>query len=126
MLKIDGTEYNVRVVYGSLARAFEIVEGANAGASLTGARIRDIVGTAFSYSLQVEPVPNAAADYDALYEKLAEPVDTHTVELPYGQTTLKFDAIIEAAADTFSGTVAGVKKWNGLTLNFNPEEPQRR
>lgn len=124
-LVIDGVEYRVRIVYGSLTRSFSILEGPNSGTALTGKAIRDIVGTTYNYSLQVEPDYRFPDDYDDLYEVISSPVESHSIELPYGQSTLLFDAMITGGEDTLGPTLAGVKRWNGLTINFTALEPQR-
>ena len=74
---MDGITYDVRVVYGSLARSFALIEGTNAGTSLTNASIRDLVGTAYTYSLQVEPNPANVAAYDAFFAAISAPIDAH-------------------------------------------------
>lgn len=125
MLTIDGRDYDVRVVYGSLERTFEILEGPNAGTSLNATRIRDIIGTAVSYSLTVEPNPANVADYDAFYEAISSPTESHTVSFPYGQTTLAFEALITGGADAYSGKFGGVNRFKSLSLSFVPVEPQR-
>ena len=124
-LNIDGTEYRVRLVYGSLKRSFTITEGPNSGVAITGRNIRDIIGTSYSYSVEVEPDPAHPEDYDAMYELLTSPVDYHTIEMPYGQRTLVFEAMVTSGTDSLGANIGGVKRWNGMTLNFTAREPQR-
>ena len=125
MVKIDNHVYNVRVVYGSLKRTFEIVDGSNAGTALSGRQIRDIIGTKFAYSLQIEPMPQHMADYYELYEVISAPQASHVIVVPYNGTTMTFAAEIINASDTYSGRHAGVATWKGLTVTFKSVAPLR-
>ncbi len=124
-IKIDGETYDVRIVYETLSRSFEIIEGSNAGTSLSYRSIRDIQGTGYTYSMQVEPNPANPAAYDAFYEKISEPVEYHTVEMPYGQSTITFQAKIDSGHDTYRGKIGGYNYWKGLTITFGYMQPQR-
>lgn len=117
-LVVDGTAYRVRVVYNSLVRAFELREGPNAGDMLSGRHERDLIGTKYTYEMEIEPDPRYQSDYDALYDKLSDPVTSHTVTVPYGQSTLTYAAMIERGSDTYKGEFAAQRRWGGLTVAF--------
>ena len=123
-MTIDGTTYNVRVGYPTISRAFEVIEGKNAGTSLDYTRIRDLIGTRYSYTLMIEPDPAHRTDYDSLYSVISAPQDYLLVSFPYGQTTLSFEAYIVSGTDTFGGKLAGQNRWNGLSVTFVPLRPQ--
>lgn len=124
-LTMDGIEYKVRVVYKSMKRGFEIIEGQNAGTAINAHRIRDILGTGYSYELDIEPDPRFLSDYNAFYDAISAPVESHRIALPYGNNTLEFDAAIESGTDTFLGDFGGHTYWQGLSVVFNYIEPQR-
>lgn len=124
-ITIDGIEYAVRIKYETLERDFAIMEGNNSGVSITGRTIPDVYGTKYAYSVQVEPNPSNPSAYDAFYEKISEPVDYHTVVLPYGQSTMTFQARILSGKDVFTGMMGGYNRWKGLSVTFSPIEPQR-
>ena len=124
-ITLDGRTYDVRIVYNTLVRAFELAEGENAGAMLSGRYERDLIGTGYSYQLAVEPNPLNRADYDAFYEAITVPTPTHTVVMPYGQSTIEFVARVISGQDVFGGTVGGKKLWRGLTVDFVANQPQR-
>ena len=52
---MDGITYQVRVRVDSLDRSFRIPDGGNAGDLLSGRYSRDIVGTYYDYTMEVEP-----------------------------------------------------------------------
>lgn len=117
-LGLDGRVYRVRIVYNSLVRAWNLVEGPNAGDMLSGRHERDLVGTKYDYSMEIEPDPRYQTDYDALVDALSKPVASHTVTVPNGQSTLTYDAMIQSGSDTYRGQLAGQRRWGGLTVVF--------
>ena len=125
-INIDGKDYNVLVVYPSRRRRFTIREGNNSGVSLSFRKIRDIFGTEYGYSMTIKFNPQFPEDYDALYEVISAPVESHRVIIPYGQETLEFDAAVYSGEDLDMGVHAGVRRWTDLVLTFEPMEPQRR
>lgn len=125
-ITIDGTEYNIRIKYETLKRAFEIKEGPNSGVSIEGTMIRDIIGTKYNYQIDIEPDPADPTDYDAFYELMSEPVASHEVTFPYGQETITFNAAIQSGSDIYYGNIGGSNRWRGLSIVFQAFEPQRR
>ena len=124
-LNMDGTTYHVRIVYDTLVRTFELMEGVNAGEMISGRHERDLLGTGYTYQMQVEPDPRYPQDYDAFFHAISAPVDSHTIVMPYGQTTITYEAMIESGQDTYQGMVAGRARWRGLTVQYRYIEPQR-
>lgn len=122
---VDGVEYRVRVVYESLSRSFSIVEGPNGGTAITARTIRDIIGTKYDYEMRVEPDLRYPEDYDAFYEVISAPVESHMVEMPYGSGVMKFEAMIVSGEDTYAGILANRNAWQGLRVQFKPILPQR-
>ena len=124
-LIMDGRTYRVRLVYNTLVRAFELLEGPNAGYMLSKRHERDLAGTGFSYSMGIEPDPEYPGDYDDLFDALSNPVSSHVITVPYGQTTMTYAAEITGGSDTYKGTLSGVEQWGGLTVDFRYISPQK-
>ena len=124
-LTMDGRDYRVRIVYNTLARAFELIEGVNAGSMMSGRHERDLIGSGFTYEMAIEPDPDFPGDYDDLFDALSEPVDSHVITLPYGQGTLTYAAEIVSGQDTYDGQLGGVNQWSGLTVTFRYISPQK-
>ena len=81
-ITMDNVKYRVRVSYKSLRRAFQLLPGENAGTMKTGRENRDLLGTAYSYALNVEPDPAFPADYDAFYEAISAPGKAQCLSRP--------------------------------------------
>lgn len=122
---MDGIHYNV-VISSAPEREFSLTEGNNSGTALSGRTIRDILGTAYGYQIGIEPNPHAPEDYDAMYEKISEPVDTHTIIMPYGQSEIEFEAMIVSGKDELITKRSGRNIWGHMKIHFVPVEPQRR
>lgn len=125
-ITIDGTEYNIRIKYETLRRAFDINEGLNSGTAIDGTMIRDIIGTRYNYQIDIEPDPADPTDYDAFYELISAPTAFHEVTFPYGQETITFNAAIQSGNDIYFGNIGGSNRWSGLSIVFQALAPQRK
>lgn len=124
-LTVDGIEYDVLVT--SLSRKGKVKESKLSGDVKSGNRFRDIIGTYYDYDMEIATDRLSPEDYDALYEVLTAPVESHTVSLPYGRNgSMEFEAYIQQASDKMkSDTIAG-RTWSGLSVTFYAKKPQRR
>lgn len=124
-LTMDGTTYRVRIVYDTLQRAFQLFEGDNADYMLSGRYERDLIGTNYTYQMAIEPDEKHQADYDAFFDAISDPQNYHTITVPYGQSTLTYQAMVLEGSDTFKGFLSGVKQWGGLVVTFKPITVQK-
>ena len=125
MITVDGVEYSkIHVV--SLKRSFSVLDGENAGRTMDGAMQRDIIGTYYNYSLEIDPYDSDPAEYDSFWETISSPSDSHTVSFPYGRSTLAFEAYVSNGEDELWDILSGQNRWNNLTVNFIAMDPQRR
>lgn len=124
VLSLDGKAYpNLHVV--SLKRSFSVLDGDNAGRVMTGAMKRDIIGTYYNYSMEIDPVSSDLAEYDEFYEAISSPVDSHVLTVPYAQTTLTFDAYAANGEDELVSKYNGRNEWQNLAVNFVAMKPKR-
>ena len=123
LFKIDGKGFS-GVGVESLKRSFRIPDGTNAGDMLSGDYERDLVGTYYDYDLVITTSDLAVNEYDALFEALSAPVNSHTVEMPYGMTSITFEAMIEGGDDELIPMDDGTW-WGNLNVTIRPKKPQR-
>jgi len=126
VFSVDGIRYNVTVPAGGIKRSASVLDGDNAGRVKSGLMIRDIIGTYYNYTVQIETSRLDVEAYDRLYEVLTAPVNSHLLVIPYGQTTLRFYAYVTNAEDSIRTIDNGKNFWGGLSINFIAMEPQRR
>ncbi len=122
---VDGVEYRHLHVL-SVKRSFSVLDGENAGRTMDGAMQRDIIGTYYNYSLVIDPSESDPAEYDAFYEAVSAPVNSHAVSFPYGRSELSFQAYVSNGEDELFDAARGVNRWDELNINFIAMEPQRR
>lgn len=125
VFSVDGVAYP-HVFVSSLKRSFSVLDGGNAGRTMDGAMQRDIIGTYYNYSLELDPSYSEPAEYDALYEALSAPVNSHELTVPYGQETLTFQAYVANGEDELLHMYERLNRWENLTIHFVAMKPQRR
>lgn len=124
LFKIDGIEYNVLVK--SLKRNFQVLDGENTGRNLNGDMKRDVIGTFYNYSVEIESRNLSSAQYDELYEAISSADDFHNLELPYGQNIYSFKGYISNGSDELIYVREGENKWGKLSFNMIAKSPKRR
>lgn len=122
---LDGTSYSLFVRYETLGRSFHLDDGDNASYMLSGLYQRDLIGTYYDYTMEVEPDPKHPEDYDSFFDAITAPVPSHTITLPYGQSTITYDAMVTSGSDLYRGVVAGKSRWGGLQVQFTAQKPQK-
>ncbi len=124
--KVDGIEFTKAVV-DKPKRSFQILDGENAGRQILTAKMeRDVLGTFYNYSMNIDSRFMTKDEYDTLYEILSSPVDSHVIEVPYGQDVLVFEAYVTNGTDELIGIRDSSNIWANLSINFIAMEPQRR
>ena len=124
MLTIDGVEFSKATI--ELKRSFQVLDGENSGRVLTGDMMRDVIGTYYNYSAKVDSSFMTLEEYDELYEIISAPVESHTIEVPYGQTTYVYKAYITNGSDDYIKQEGNDNFWNNLSFNFIAMSPKRR
>lgn len=125
VFSVDGVQYpNVSVL--SLKRNFAVLDGPNAGRVMDGSTKRDIIGTYYNYSMELDSSYSDLEEYDNLYEVISSPQDSHNIVVPYGQGTLTFEAYVANGDDYLIHKREDFNKWNNLRINFVAMKPQRR
>lgn len=123
LFKIDGKGFS-GVGVESLKRSFRIPDGKNAGDMLSGDYERDLVGTYYDYDLVITTSDLTDNEYDDLFEVLSAPVNSHMVEMPYGMSSLTFEAMIESGGDELIPMDDGTW-WGNLSVSIRAKKPQR-
>lgn len=126
----SGAGYSARAEMkaNNLRRSIEIISGSNAGTTMSGTRIFDVIGTRTSYSIDIYPDPDALGN--ALFiEKLnAGEVENISLYAQFPRNPIRIfavgDAITELSETVFRGVSRGTNKWGVRTLTITPKSPQ--
>lgn len=122
MITIDGTNYDVGIVKIT-RKASQKLE--NLGTTMDLRKHYDVRGTYYDYEVEFATRQLNLTAYDNLYEVLTAPQESHEVTLPYGQTTLTFDARVSVASDTLVKSFTDFKKWGSIKVTFEALTPQK-
>lgn len=123
-ITLDGVTYpHIHVV--NIKRSFQILDGQNAGRVMTGEMERDVIGTYYNYSFEIDQDEATPAEYDSFYEVITAPTDAHTIVVPYAQTTLTFRAYVTQGNDSLEAMLGSQNRWGGLSFNFIAMSPAR-
>lgn len=123
---LDGKSYHVNVM--SLKRKFAVTDTEEAGRVMSYDMYRDIIGTFYSYTMEVRPYADDVEEYNSFYDALTDPyAESHTMTFPYGSETLTFQAYVSQGEDELQ-IRNGTNYWGrgGLSLEFVAIAPQRR
>lgn len=124
MFKVDGTEYGGIVT--ALQRSFEVADGENAGRTLDGVMHRDLIGTYYNYSITINTDKLSQSEYNALYQTISAPAESHTIVVPFGNESLTFKAYVTNGTDDLLRQYSETNRyWGNLSFNFIAMEPQR-
>ena len=123
-ITLDGVTYSTLHVM-KLTRNFSVLDGPNAGRMMDGSMTRDIIGTFYNYSVEIDPDAASRSDYDSFFEAISAPVDSHTLVVPYAQSTLTFQAYVTNGQDELTVMELMANRWENLSFNFIAMAPQR-
>lgn len=122
---VDGVAYpGIHVV--SVKRSFSVLDGENAGRTMDGAMQRDIIGTYYNYSMEIDPEDSTPDEYNKLYEVLSAPKNSHEITFPYGKDSITFQAYVSNGDDELLDSLDSGNRWDNLSINFVAMKPQRR
>ena len=122
MITIDNNYYDVGIIKITRKATQDIDK---IGTTMDLRKHYDIKGTYYDYDVELATYKMQVAEYDSLYEILTAPQESHTVTLPYGQTTLTFEARVSVASDTLIKSFTAFKKWSSLKVTFEALTPQK-
>ena len=116
---IDGTTYPVPVQ--SLKRTADFLDK-YAERTEDGILHRELIGVYFNYTIQFGRAANTA-DYAALWQKITEATEFHTVTVPDETGDFTFTAYFASVSDEASKIKGAVNFWHNLTVQFIAQEP---
>ena len=116
---IDGTTYAIPVT--SIKRNADFLDK-YAERTEDGILHRELIGVYFNYTLRFGRSASAS-DYAALWNKLTEATEFHTVTVPDESGDFTFTAYFAGVSDEAIKIKGAVNFWNNLTVQFIAQEP---
>ena len=119
---LDGVAYNVSV--SKLTRKFSVLDSDKTGRTLNGEMYRDIIGTFYNYSMTVDQRGTDAKSFDAFWEAISQPVESHVCVFPYGQSTLTQRMYVTSGEQDLKAALTNAARWGELSINFIAMSPK--
>jgi hypothetical protein len=121
MITIDGVSYDIPVV--RMTRKAEFLDK-YAERTEDGVLHRELIGVYFNYQIQFGSTNDNAA-YAALWLKLTEPEEFHTVIVPDEDGDYTFTAYFSSVGDEIRRVKDAQAFFKSLTVNFIAKSPAR-
>ena len=122
LITIDGTQYDVPVV--EIKRSAETLYK-YAERTADGVLHSELIGVYFNYQVVFGKNIGSRAGYAALFNKLTEPVEFHTVIVPASTGTHTFVCYFSNIKDTFVRVKGTSRYITGLSVNMIARAPAR-
>jgi hypothetical protein len=116
---IDSTTYNIPVL--SIKRKADFLDK-YAERTEDGVLHRELIGVYFNYELQFGAVTDTSL-YAALWNKLTEATEFHTVTVPDESGDYTFTAYFSGISDEMRKKAASANYWRNLVVNFIAKSP---
>jgi hypothetical protein len=122
LITIDGTQYEVPIV--SLKRSVESLYK-YAERTVDGVLQSELIGVYFNYQVVFGKNNSNPTDYAALFAKLTEPTEYHTVIVPDEDGDHEFVCYFSNIKDTFVRVKGSARYLKGLSVNIIARSPAR-
>lgn len=121
MITIDGVSFDIP--YLGVTRRADFLDK-YAERTEDGVLHRSLIGVYFNYQLRLGSTTDTD-EYNALWDKLTEPQEFHTVTVPEGDGYFTYTAYFSNVGDELRKIKDGTFYWKNLTVNFIAKEPAR-
>lgn len=119
--KINGISFDVTVAISDIEENFNVLDGPNAGRVMSGAMVRDIIGTYIGHKITFFNGKGNAA-FDELWDYLvAHSVDDSVyIEAADGQASIGYEAYYTSGSRKLKSASDGGNVWDVIEINFIP------
>lgn len=123
MIIVDGIIYNIPFI--SCDRSADFLDK-YAKRVESGDLSRKLIGVYFNYELKLgRSTSIGSTEYNALWDKLTEPVEFHTVSVPGEDGLYTFKAYFSGVKDSLQKQKGSENYWKNLTVSFIAKSPAR-
>lgn len=119
---IDGIYFDIPLV--SIKRTADFLDK-YAERTEDGDIKRELIGVYFNYQMSFGTIENDTL-YEALFDKLTEPVEFHDFSLPTVKGSYQFRGYISSVSDEVEKVLTKTAGFKGLQCKFTAKQPARR
>ena len=120
-IRIDGILYNIPLV--SIKRTADFFDK-YAERTEDGDLKRELIGVYFNYQMSFGTIDDDST-YNALFDKLTEPVEFHDFSLPTTGGQFSFRGYVSSVSDEIEKILSDTAKFKGLQCYFKAKKPAR-
>jgi hypothetical protein len=120
-ITIDSTVYDIPVI--SIRRKADFLDK-YAERTQDGVLHRELIGVYFNYEIRFGSSTDVS-EYAALWLKLTEAEEFHTVTVPDESGDYTFTAYFASVSDEVRRVTGAANFWKNLTVNFIAQSPER-
>lgn len=110
------------VSVSKLKRTVKITNGRNGGTFLNGKKYYDTKKSYINYDMVINASTLSPVEYDMLFDLMAQPQETHFLQIVYGQKMLQIEAHIDSINDSCLKIFPDHTLWGNLTVSFSSSE----
>ena len=127
-IKINGVSFDVNVAISAYSRNFNVLDGENAGRTLSGRMVRDVIGTYIGHNVTVFRKGDNYRGLDAFWDYLIQHStdDSVLLEAADGQKTVSYQAYYTSGTQDIEKVENGINYWGEIQVNFIPIDAQYR
>lgn len=119
---IDGMYFDVPLV--SVKREAKVLDKYAEREEETGDLLRELIGVYLNFTLSFGTIDDDDI-YEALWDKLTEPVAFHDVTLPSTKKSYSFRCYVSSVSDEMEKIMDDTVKFKGLTCKYIAKAPWR-
>lgn len=121
MFTVDGVQWDVPC---TISRVASLTASQISGMLLDKSYFNDVLGTWFQYNITMVVPIGQEADYNAIYEVLTDPVESHVFVLPYADTTIEITGRIVTVSDVYVRE-GNVTRWRKTAFSIISNYPSK-
>ena len=122
MFTIDGLTWDVPC---KIERTAEMTASDISGLMLDKSYFNDVLGTYMSYTVSMAVPLDMRDEYAQIYETITNPVDGHTLVIPYNNGTIEITARITNISDVYVRLAGGQNYWKGIRFTAIANHPSK-
>lgn len=85
---------------------------------------RDVIGTFYNYAMTVAEKEGDTESFDAFWEAISTPAESHECVFPYGQDTLTQTMYITSGEQDIRQLLSDRTHWGEMNISFVAMEPK--
>lgn len=122
-LIIDGASYSGLAI--SVSRSAQMRQSDISGYMMDKSYFADVLGTYLSYDVKVAVPVSREYLYTELFEKVTDPVGSHSFTLPYNQGIVNITGRVEGISDAYFRAEGSTKIWRSISFTIVSNYPTK-